>query len=794
MKGAIVNLEPLRTRVAAHLDEPAVGEWALSVLRDFHHLRLAEERRQLEEAWFGDPERVARWLAEDDPLLGSALLSELPPERFSAAVKLLAERWPAWSDERTQLGAVALATLASARAAEVFRKALAAEPDRLTRLAILEAAGLVGPEARGLEEEALSRLAFGDEPAEPRWLARRLRSDDGLAATSTLAAVTRWLRSGNFDERLAWLAETLYGHAAFFGLALDLAQGTSTLGFAELPPLFPPDAPLARWDRLLVGEPGLSLSELLGDLEAKAASHPPAGFAARLVTSLAPVSSLEEKGSLAAFAAAGLAHTWELPAPPLAELSTEQLLDIGDFWLPVAPFHLTLARALAEKPRQKVLAGVADRIACELELGLPPGLSPRLLEALAELEEPELAPVFVRLLHDSSEDEGLEAATAALVRLGEAAVDEILRRWSRLDSCQRTYSLQVLGALGGGAVVAFLESRFDELADEVGDLLGSAVVHQLEPHFLTPLAERLDHDEPWVLEAFLVLARLADEAPPRLEEARARWSEHRVEELARRAAANAVPEVLELPLRCASCGHRAIYACRQIYCSREEGDEPMLSDELPCAGCGRLTDLLVVPEAWPQLEAELARSELARSDQSADARRGSSVVSTEHLELPDGRSAPFSTAFAVLRRRQAEAAPDLRSLLDASTIHRQADRTTAAINFRRQAVALDPTAIEAFWSLAQLLLEQDQTRAAFRVLRQALEHEPRWHFASPHPQNNPAAFRRELTKIYNELRQSLAATDAPPAPSVLSQKRQKVGRNDPCPCGSGKKFKKCCGG
>ncbi|WP_367752776.1 SEC-C metal-binding domain-containing protein [Ammoniphilus sp. 3BR4] len=23
--------------------------------------------------------------------------------------------------------------------------------------------------------------------------------------------------------------------------------------------------------------------------------------------------------------------------------------------------------------------------------------------------------------------------------------------------------------------------------------------------------------------------------------------------------------------------------------------------------------------------------------------------------------------------------------------------------------------------------------------------------------------------------------------------KQKVGRNDPCPCGSGKKFKKCCG-
>lgn len=33
-----------------------------------------------------------------------------------------------------------------------------------------------------------------------------------------------------------------------------------------------------------------------------------------------------------------------------------------------------------------------------------------------------------------------------------------------------------------------------------------------------------------------------------------------------------------------------------------------------------------------------------------------------------------------------------------------------------------------------------------------------------------------------------------PSPSPGSVSTQKVGRNDPCPCGSGKKFKKCCGG
>ena len=36
-----------------------------------------------------------------------------------------------------------------------------------------------------------------------------------------------------------------------------------------------------------------------------------------------------------------------------------------------------------------------------------------------------------------------------------------------------------------------------------------------------------------------------------------------------------------------------------------------------------------------------------------------------------------------------------------------------------------------------------------------------------------------------------APSDTPVRKPVV--KTQKVGRNDPCPCGSGKKYKKCCG-
>jgi len=37
-------------------------------------------------------------------------------------------------------------------------------------------------------------------------------------------------------------------------------------------------------------------------------------------------------------------------------------------------------------------------------------------------------------------------------------------------------------------------------------------------------------------------------------------------------------------------------------------------------------------------------------------------------------------------------------------------------------------------------------------------------------------------------------TQTPPLPGPVEKTEPKIGRNDPCPCGSRKKYKKCCGG
>jgi uncharacterized protein YecA (UPF0149 family) len=49
---------------------------------------------------------------------------------------------------------------------------------------------------------------------------------------------------------------------------------------------------------------------------------------------------------------------------------------------------------------------------------------------------------------------------------------------------------------------------------------------------------------------------------------------------------------------------------------------------------------------------------------------------------------------------------------------------------------------------------------------------------------------REYAHLGASIQQVLAESDAPPDEGLRATK---VGRNEPCTCGSGKKWKKCCG-
>ena len=60
-----------------------------------------------------------------------------------------------------------------------------------------------------------------------------------------------------------------------------------------------------------------------------------------------------------------------------------------------------------------------------------------------------------------------------------------------------------------------------------------------------------------------------------------------------------------------------------------------------------------------------------------------------------------------------------------------------------------------------------------------------------HPQL-PNQIRERAAFMSGPFAHFLAATVKPQPPLPKAPSGPKAGRNDPCPCGSGKKFKKCC--
>ncbi len=94
-----------------------------------------------------------------------------------------------------------------------------------------------------------------------------------------------------------------------------------------------------------------------------------------------------------------------------------------------------------------------------------------------------------------------------------------------------------------------------------------------------------------------------------------------------------------------------------------------------------------------------------------------------------------------------------------------------------------------------LLLEvhpdaRERFRRRHQLLVESIAKIPAWLEANPNARND--VFSGWLDDVDLSDPDGLEEPSAPAQPTVRAT--PKIGRNDPCPCGSGKKFKKCCGG
>jgi len=97
--------------------------------------------------------------------------------------------------------------------------------------------------------------------------------------------------------------------------------------------------------------------------------------------------------------------------------------------------------------------------------------------------------------------------------------------------------------------------------------------------------------------------------------------------------------------------------------------------------------------------------------------------------------------------------------------------------FSQMVASIEEEAAETVFKLQPRALDPEKFQGVFSALPKQLSHPEAEKFQNP----------RESGAVLPQ------ASAQPASPKTIKSGQPKVGRNDPCPCGSGKKYKKCCG-
>ena len=358
----------------------------------------------------------------------------------------------------------------------------------------------------------------------------------------------------------------------------------------------------------------------------------------------------------------------------------------------------------------------------------------------------------------------------------------------------------MISAVGGEPVVEFaLEHYHDLLEDDVARWCQLALAMP-DPRLLERLRPDLECEHPTIDAAFYRLCRLLDASYLEAEPLRARILRHRQDKQQRASLLDLAlrpepPASLCLALRCPACGAVNDYEVKGVAIGDLDRNEMLLADEFACLACGELPEFAFEPSARAALTAAVAGLSAADGASGSKARR---LIIADRVRAADGSRQSIPSACASLQEKLRRNPQDWRVWLELGKLWQQINRPQAAVSSLQEALALNPLALDAVIHLAEVLVDTGQKTQALDLLEEAQKNSSRWQTGAARPLER----RGEFARLHNHLRRQLrpdessvatAAAAAPLASPGSPVSAPKVGRNDACPCGSGKKYKKCCG-
>lgn len=477
------------------------------------------------------------------------------------------------------------------------------------------------------------------------------------------------------------------------------------------------------------------------------------------------------------------AASLRLPEEPSAAL---QSLLSGDY----APFpeveESLLARLSAVEKDDAMVRSCLDTLQ-----GPSPGGAVHAARLLGAWRASEAIPALLDSLSSTNRDEALvETAGEALIEMGEAALEgigEVLR--SSDDLGKIIGALEVLEKLPCRRSVEILLEQFERLWILEADALLETVQALGARDFLQPLKRELREGEALAENVYLFLCQLHKTSDPILKGIRKRKEEREVA-LRRMLKAGDMSELLTgrlpLALKCRGCSRTYTYEVTEIYIDPEQKVEPFIRDEIRCKGCGRLDDYELTSKARMAIMAEMMKL-LAAKEKLGEKALDKTPLRFVAVGLSDGRRMSPGEALKEYEGRIAKDPHDPGLQIGYANVLRFLKKFDRALEAYRKALEMDPLAVEAHASIAEILADREDFAGAYEAMRRCVDLLPQGHFYRTQDRKAFTEGAREALAVFRK-QGAIRLPEAKPKEAITAR----VGRNAPCPCGSGRKYKKCC--
>lgn len=420
--------------------------------------------------------------------------------------------------------------------------------------------------------------------------------------------------------------------------------------------------------------------------------------------------------------------------------------------------------------------------------------SERALHLLGELRDPQAIPVLLDFLKGTENTDLHDACIQAMVQINGPLIDHVEQNFDRLNQHQLLEILFALQDLPHEKTADFALAHWDKLWSVAKEPFLYLLKEVASRRFIEPLRKELREGEDLEEEVFHLLGHLHGINDPLLSQIerdmaeREKESEKRLDAFEKDPVEGLRQDTIKVELKCRRCGKPYHYEVGNISIL-SEGKTPQIIDKIVCKNCRAINQYEITASGQMAITSHLIlTAALAEKDQLKSYRGPLRQVESR---LVDGRRMSLEEGLEHYQKEIGRNPKDPGLRVGYGNMLIQIGREEEAVRQYEEALRLDPMAVEAYACLGEFEADKGNPSGAYEYFKKAAE---KMHAGHYYRSTDPEQVKEAVILNLEHFEEVLGKSEEPVAfpPSQGMVKKEKIGRNAPCPCGSGKKYKKCC--